>query len=721
MRAAALPAVCCLLLLSLATPPPARARVVPPLTARLVVQEEPTVQRPGLWQLRVEVSVPEGQEATERLSVALTTEGAARVEGPTEWSIGEVVAGKTYARSTAVAMGATGFGSVRLQVDAFGSEGARLWGRTDQLFFLRTANENLVSTSSYLKLEQVKLYRERLEGSLTERTFEMQQEKLLEGDLLAFERSLDVMGPVHRLQSLAAPPPPRRRAAVAAATVSGRIGYTQRLNRVQAQDSFAAPADALPVRRVRVRFFDQAGPSERELITDPAEVRTADDGTYSARVPGRRADGTAVRLVVRIQAENPACQVGLLSPSRRLHFVESAPLEIRSSAHEVSLTVWNRKASPHDLGAFSILDVCLTARDFVEGVESRTGVGSAPTQLFVNFPGAFANEAFYQSGISPYMNVGTDYPHDWDVLTHEYGHYVQDQNGFSGGPGNCHYIDGNNAYFDQGKCPDPGWRLSKAEGIALAWDEGWPTYFGIHLQAALGLRGLGIFEAGDRVYTDTGQIFSYDLETNDHTSLPAGEDNEVSVFRILWDFTDGEVDAGDELAYGFDALWKGILDAPAALTLDAFRAKMAAVGPPGAALSPETLAVLQGRIYGNLGVGPEPRLPADGAVVGTTPPEFRWARRGAALDTNRPPPGYRFETFRVRIFEEGSGAEVFTSQDWVVPGGAVEATWTPSPEDWASIRGSGNRALRWAVEGWHRASTPTTGPYRGRDHRLLVR
>src|SRR5262249_48750186 len=67
------------------------------------------------------------------------------------------------------------------------------------------------------------------------------------------------------------------------------------------------------------------------------------------------------------------------------------------------------------------------------------------------------------------IRLGTGDRWDWDVLHHEYGHYVQSQFGIANNPGGAH---------SSSQC-DADQRGSKDVGDRLAWGEGWPTFFGI--------------------------------------------------------------------------------------------------------------------------------------------------------------------------------------------------------------------------------------------------
>ena len=121
--------------------------------------------------------------------------------------------------------------------------------------------------------------------------------------------------------------------------------------------------------------------------------------------------------------------------------------------------------------------------------------------------------------------------YDWDVLEHEFGHYVQDVydiNDSPASPPGGHLAEDNLADI----------MGNKSNGIHLAWGEGWATYFAINLQRVMGASSLGVPNVGDALYQDTEDLtITYDIE-NLETDLRKGEANEATVSAILYDITD---------------------------------------------------------------------------------------------------------------------------------------------------------------------------------------
>lgn len=691
------------------------ADVVPPLHTRIEIagSSDNLSPKTSALTLIVRTVVPDlGANAERRLVVTVAGEGAVRIVGPQSWEIQPVVPGKEYSDTVGIAVGVTGDGSVEVHVDSFDALGVKLWGRTDTLFVLKTAEELLQGRSSIFELKRQKLARERAQGVLSESEYEEELENLMRGRELRFERRMRVAAEAEK-KSASRPVA----SAVATTTVSGRVTYTHRINRASGVDTFAGAAAALPVRRALVAFYDKNGATMTQI--GPVAVRTDSTGGYSATVPGTRVDTTAVNLVVRVLADNDGARTGPIGQRTAVHSRESAAVVVTAASTPVDILV--DATNLLALRAFALQDGMLTAFNFVVANNASSGVGTAPSRIFVEFPGTNANGSFFTTSVDDHLNIGQNHAFDWDVYTHEYGHYVQKINNTTQNPGGCHYINGNNTGFNQAACGGPNRVLTKAQATALAWGEGWPTFFGTNLQISSGSGALGIFALGDTRYTDTANNFSYDLEGNGESFAAMGEDNELSVQRILWDFADGPQDGHDELVYGNVDMWRQLAGDSAVVTLNAMRSKfdsLLPVSPKGYSVGGGNLVnVRQGRIYFDLNVGPEPLTPADNAVIAGTPPKFTWRTKGAGAA-----PSYRFNKFNVLFFTEDFATLRFTSPEITTPANATTGEWTPTAADWATIRAvnptTSSPLVRWVVRGTNDTLAPATGPYYGLDRTL---
>ncbi len=133
---------------------------------------------------------------------------------------------------------------------------------------------------------------------------------------------------------------------------------------------------------------------------------------------------------------------------------------------------------------------------------------------------------------------------DWDVILHEYGHYlahideVDSREGIPSTPaGTAHSFGVSNINAAHG---------GKLGGVHLAWSEGLATYLGIaaqHVNPAAHNLPMNMANVGDTRYTDTeDQSFYIDLESldaNGANDRGQGEGDELPIARILWDLADG--------------------------------------------------------------------------------------------------------------------------------------------------------------------------------------
>ena len=129
---------------------------------------------------------------------------------------------------------------------------------------------------------------------------------------------------------------------------------------------FATAANARGIPGAPVDFFDSNAGTETKLTTTPAAVVTDATGKYTATIPGMRADGTAVNLVVKVRSENSASRigpVGIGADATLVYKKASTPTPVNAAAMTVALLVDNTNLTL--LGAFALLEGIGTARDFV--------------------------------------------------------------------------------------------------------------------------------------------------------------------------------------------------------------------------------------------------------------------------------------------------------------------------------------------------------------------
>jgi hypothetical protein len=159
--------------------------------------------------------------------------------------------------------------------------------------------------------------------------------------------------------------------------------------------------------------------------------------------------------------------------------------------------------------------------------------GRTPTMVTITYPYPAS------SGVSNFSTSGAgeinaDDAFDWSVLLHEYGHYVASLLGIR------------NTTSVASHKHEALWNMtnherSKAEGIAIAWNEGFADFFSQMVQRAMDTASLHLPDVGASppIYIDqlNGKTVALDLAASGASSpYPSkGEDNEPSVARVLWD------------------------------------------------------------------------------------------------------------------------------------------------------------------------------------------
>jgi hypothetical protein len=154
---------------------------------------------------------------------------------------------------------------------------------------------------------------------------------------------------------------------------------------------------------------------------------------------------------------------------------------------------------------------------------SAMGYSNTPT---VTFPRSATQ---YNSATDTLWIITEDYC-DFDVILHEYGHYIMDKLNFEDSPGGDHARIMTDYY------------QHKDKGIKFAWSEGWATYFGISAQLHQNIASFSIPNAGNAVYDDTidGNMH-FDLNWTASTYIGAGEGNEEAVARVVFNIANNGI------------------------------------------------------------------------------------------------------------------------------------------------------------------------------------
>lgn len=327
--------------------------------------------------------------------------------------------------------------------------------------------------------------------------------------------------------------------------------------RVQPSSAATPGADTTATVKGTVTYHDRDGTArpvrhawvaveEVQTAGIVAHGRTADDGSFSLTFQPDGCYTTAYEILVRsddgygVVADNidGVLPYEVMSTST---FKPCAQETLLGTDVDIPKTNTRGKA-------FALLDALDTVGSYYAGIRES----GWPASLTVRYPGT--NEVTSASGDHPITVPGNsvqcdtgacpEEAFDWDALAHESGHVVAMSAGFSAGVDTSggHYVCAN------------AWKqeeTSKSDAIGLAWEEGWPTFYGLSVLQASNIPS-GIPDVKDGDYIDHGGVlghdFSYSLDDDGaaYGSLhckPTGDDSEMAVQRALWEFHDSSADA----------------------------------------------------------------------------------------------------------------------------------------------------------------------------------
>ncbi|RUT03993.1 hypothetical protein DSM106972_049070 [Dulcicalothrix desertica PCC 7102] len=457
-------------------------------------------------------------------------------------------------------------------------------------------------------------------------------------------------------------------------TISGTILWT---------DS-AIPSKTHPVREATVKIWDE----DLGLDTLIATVYTDSQGRYSASFDNNEPFGQGKRdIYIEVLADGLAHHVdGVVGLNATTYSqTTNTTNEIPDGANTINFTIGNGTDAER---AFSISDALYVGKVYADTVR-----GKLPTpRLKARFPDT--NTAYTKSTNKDLLIRSGD-SLDWDVILHEYGHFLADIDNLADSPGGKH-IAGYSSITGEPTIPIPA--SGKSKGIRIAWGEGLATYLGIAAQYVAADAGLlpNVPNVGDPIYTDTiDQTAKHDLENkpspsnanNANNPGNKGEGDEASVFRILWDLADGKNEPHDgieiEIALlsghkvsGHEGLYyilnneisdldqlDDVWDYFYGISTDAERTKF-------------------GAIFEEYGVSPEPNK---SKLIGKTfkvnesdpnkIPQFTWNVNNN--DAN--------DDFQVIIFNEDFSRRVVDTKDNINPENINTNTWTPTLEQWTRV------------------------------------
>ena len=583
------------------------------------------------------------------IRLTLQTEGPVQLEGPATIDLPFLPHAQRQSVEIPVRYTADGNAAVHVQLTADAADGIERFGRRET-FYTRLNNGRARAGHSGFRLLEVREVQEEFAaGQMTADEFAAECRRLqtLEG-----VSQTAVLVPQPAEDSLAAAPP--------TITVRGSVTWEDENGTTH------------PVYGMAVQVWDDEAGADQML----AQVATGEDGQYSFTLNNSDGAGEGgMDIYVRVRTANGA--VSIEQPGMGPYQQDSGTTANVPDGGTVEMNFVFRNNTANGPAAS-----VLTAATYVAAYAALLNGGPFLPQIAIEWPGTRATSLFDGSRIHLLMLDRWD----WDVIFHEFGHYVMDRFAIDNNPGGTH---------SSSTCLNDT-RMSKDIGIRLAWGEGWPTYFGTVAQARFGLASLNVPRVGDVNYNDTEDItVNYSLETQ--TDGRRGEDNETAVQRMLWDLFDSNSDSRDNISINDQTLFDRINAADPDHLSQAWAALRNGLSPA------DDLA--HGAVAADHGVGPQLATPANNGIARPNT-VFSW---NAGVGCNVMTAGGN--SFDLVFFHPTTLARILT-----VPN-LTAANHQLTLAQYQSLVASA-RQVRFAVEGRNTAN-PATGPYLG-DNFLAV-
>lgn len=265
-----------------------------------------------------------------------------------------------------------------------------------------------------------------------------------------------------------------------------------------------------PVKKAYVEIIDE------DIAFDDYQARiyTNNNGYFSTTFDNQTGwNESGCDIFFRIYARNTSVFVGNLSDSERIgyYFQTNTDKDIDTNITNKIQGITNTDVAK----SFYVMQA------LNEGINYVTSIDSSETYLAsAVFPTLSLTGTCY--ALKGMYILSDDYC-DWDVILHEFGHYIADTINIENSPGGDHSSSQDLLNTQS----------SKSKAIRLAWSEGWATYLSIASQRYLSLGGIP--NVGDYNYTDTiDSTLNYSIRT----PSAIGEANERDVSYMLIMLTD---------------------------------------------------------------------------------------------------------------------------------------------------------------------------------------
>ena len=418
-----------------------------------------------------------------------------------------------------------------------------------------------------------------------------------------------------------------------------------------------------PARNVTVEIRGTSSSTSSSWLL--ATLTTNDSGYYSVTFP---ATGSGENVFIRVKSKG--LNITVKDPSGEEYQYESGIYYGLSDgdAATISYTADNMYCLGKSLGVHQAMEL---ANRYMYSLEN-----TYMDNVIVSFPDdSEGTTCFKKSENKIYVLNGDAF--DWDVLEHEYGHFVAYKFDILANVGGTHTL-GEILAVTKGK----------NTGIQLAWNEGWATYFSINLQDKTSASSMNIPNVGDKNYTDTEDAsINYSVESVASAYL-LGESGEVAVSGILFDITDPSSSSDyDEIYCSNSNIWD-ITKSNNCKTLSSFVTAFY-----NSTFTTQTKLKL-GKTLSHFKVAAQLNSSVSG-LSGTTP-TFTWTKQGSNATS------YQNNSFKLAFYDSSYG---LISR--INCGNVTSKTLTSA--QWNTIKATGS-TVYCCVEAYQ-TSTPSTGPY----------
>jgi uncharacterized repeat protein (TIGR03803 family) len=297
-------------------------------------------------------------------------------------------------------------------------------------------------------------------------------------------------------------------------------------------------AHPIPLAQVQILQDSPGGP------TPILSVTTDVNGNYQAIIPsssfpqgGSLSVFAQINTQMQFDAKTPIAKVQ--DDVGQVYSVPTPDAQVIDGQGTVMMPTADASQQAGNVnGAFSVASAIVEATTYVTSPQTQGGLGAgtiSSIDVYLNsMKPAFATSNTL--GVSAFVsgtgiNILSGDLFHWDVIQHEYGHYVADTFGFDGSnPGTGSHVPGSHLYTNN----------NATAALEQAWNEGWADNFAVaSRQAMLGQpyalgvpsEGAAAFEFGDSFARLDAPVHSADLGD------PAGIDDEYSVASFLYQVT----------------------------------------------------------------------------------------------------------------------------------------------------------------------------------------